>query len=208
MNNKIIIQSLTLLFIVSLGAAFYQSNQIRNANEMLAAKKDTLKTQTEELEFLRNQLIASKDTLAKTLEDCNNQLTKLSNEALESAPRVSPNKPKSDILAKTKNDIQKTEAVVQKADNSKYLVTIHSLPPDLLPKNQMLHSLRSQGYRVIDGNDYSEKPDWMALSSTVFYYSSSSKPIAQKMAANLSSKTGLTFLSFSNFVFKSALFFK
>lgn len=173
MNNKYVIQSLAILFVISLiftlfqiKKNFEQKKQIEKTNVVLVQNADSLEKVNNRLKILSSQLAMYQDSLTALVVSMN-----VGDEA----------------------ETKKANNLVRKAENSKVIVTIYSVNPNSSVKQNIVSTLHSNGYGVDIGYDYSEKPSWMSYSSTVHYYSSKSKQRASEIASQLKNSTGVGF---------------
>lgn len=169
MNSKTSIQILTLFFIGTLVVAIY-----------LSYKNVETKKKLERVNLTLNQ---NKDSLR-------NQNERLRESRIEIVALT-------DSLTKTLSTdstlSKDTKSLIEKIDNSKYLLTIYSLNPDPEVKKTIISTLQNEGYGVLDGQNFDTGRSWLSTSSTVLYYSPSTKSRAENIAKSIEEKTNLRF---------------
>ena len=74
-----------------------------------------------------------------------------------------------------------------------YQMVFHSLNPKENTKELILNYLKSNGFELAEKTDHESRRDWMAGSSTIFYYNNISKFAAGRLASDLNKLTGINF---------------
>ena len=76
---------------------------------------------------------------------------------------------------------------------SKYTVGIYSYNPEVQVIKEMDAYLYGEGYNMLLGKKYNEKPEWMAKHPTVYYHDSKTKSLASTVARDLEDITNVPF---------------
>lgn len=165
-----LIKILALVAFSTLAVAIYYSNErieqkkaLQKANNELQAAKDSIKFKNQELEILRDKVSKYNDSLINLLNESN------------------------------KMQESRVQNIIQKADNSKYLITMHSLKPDKKIQKKIIYALNYEGYSAIKGMDIDRRTNWISTKSTVLYYTEASQKKAEQIASIISKATGVEF---------------
>jgi hypothetical protein len=146
--------------------------------EIIEAEQKALESQ-QALESLTQDLIAQKDLNESERMDRQEQIKVVKNQVKKAEAAVIRNSDQREQLIKS-------SSLTSDMDNNRtYIVGLQTVGIDDTIRNDLNKRLESQNYSL-DRISYSyaanEKPSWFASKPTVFYYSSSSKTTAERLA--------------------------
>lgn len=178
--NKMAIQYKILIsvFIVSFTAFLFLVNENTNQRHEMKSDISELSVENQSLDSTNSELTEKVDVLQIENEELYNENRELKHEV---------------SLLKNENHSAEVSASGIPENLSKYKVRIYSYNPETQVIKEMDVYLYSEGYNMLLGKKYSEKPSWMAKHPTVYYHSHETKHLAHKIAADIEGITNIHF---------------